>query len=250
MTENTSIIIQARTGSTRLPNKMVKLFYNEESLLEIIISRLKESKLPIIVATTTNTADNIIEDIAVSKNVKIFRGDENDVLKRFIDAAEHFGADKIIRVCADNPLLDIEAIKFLHQNFIESNVDYWCFATNEGIPTIKTHYGFWCEGVALLALKNVEKLTNEPLFREHVTNFIYSNPKHFTIDKKAINVEIEELKLRLTIDTLADFELMQEIYSQLIKNSIPLHAFEISSFVSQNKHWLQIMNQEIILNSK
>lgn len=250
MTENTSIIIQARTGSTRLPNKMGKLFYNKESLLEIIINRLKESKLPIIIATTTNAADNVIEDIAVSRNVKVFRGDENDVLKRFIDAAEHFGAEKIIRVCADNPLFDIEALKFLYQNFIESNVDYWCFATNEGTPTIKTHYGFWCEGVTLLALKKVQKLTNESLFREHVTNFIYTNPKQFTIEKEIINAEIEELKLRLTIDTLADFELMKEVYSQLIKNRIPFNALEISSFVSQNKYWLQIMNQEIILNSK
>lgn len=250
MENRTAIIIQARTGSTRLPQKMTKIFNSNKSLLEIIVARLSVTGLPIIIGTSTNIADDVIENIAIANGTKVFRGDENDVLKRFIVAAEKFNINKIIRVCADNPLLDVDAITKLYQKFEKSDCDYLCFSTKDGIPTIKTHYGFWSEGVTITALKKIEKNSIDMLYREHVTNFIYSNPELFKIERLFINPEIEEQKLRLTIDTLTDFELMQEIYSQLVQQKIPLNAVEISRFVSENKGWLEIMNREIIKNSK
>ena len=71
-----------------------------------------------------------------------------------------------------------------------------------------------------------------------------------TEDQAREGFSLEEQKLRLTIDTLTDFELMQEIYSQLVQQNIPLNALEIGRFVSENKEWLDIMNEEIIKNSK
>lgn len=114
-------------------------------------------------------------------------------------------------------MLDVDAITKLSQKFEKSDCDYLCFSTKDGIPTIKTHYGFWSEGVTVSALKKIEQHSYDPLYREHVTNFIYSNPELFKIERLFINPEIEEQKLRLTIDTLTDFELMQEIYSQLVQ---------------------------------
>ena len=77
------IIIQARTGSTRLPNKMILPFYNEKGVLELLIERIKNrlSEIEIIVATTSLEKDNRIEEIADKTKVTCFRGDENDVLK-------------------------------------------------------------------------------------------------------------------------------------------------------------------------
>lgn len=245
-----SIIIQARTGSTRLPNKMIKPFYEDKSLLEIIISRLKEVGILIIVATTTNDNDNSIQQIALSQNVNVFKGDENDVLSRFIEAAKKFNVKKIIRVCADNPLLDIEGLVNLKDSFIKSEVDYWCYSTNENLPTIKTHYGFWAEGVTLDTLIKVQNHTTEKIYREHVTNYIYSHADQFSIHFEHIHPNIEKNKVRLTIDTQQDFELIKTIYSELINDNIKLNALEISTYVTNKPNWLKIMEKEIHLNSK
>lgn len=247
---NISIIIQARTGSTRLPNKMIKTFYEGKSLLEIIIKRLKKVEIPIVVATTTNENDDLIEKIALNQNVNAYRGDENNVLSRFVDAAEKYNVSKIIRVCADNPLLDIDALIHLKNKFLNSSVDYWCYSTSENTPTIKTHYGFWAEGVTLETLKKVQNLTSEKLYQEHVTNFIYAYPNLFSIHFETIHPEVEKNKTRLTIDTQQDFELISKIYSDLIDKNIELNALEISNFISENSEWLDIMEYEIIKNSK
>lgn len=248
--ENISIIIQARTGSTRLPNKMIKPFYYDKSLLEIVILRLKEVGIPIIVATTENPNDDLIEEIAHSQHVNIFRGSENDVLSRFIEAAKKFNVSKIIRVCADNPLLDIEGIVKLKDSFINSEVNYWCYATSDNLPSIKTHYGFWAEGVTLETLLKVQNLTSDTIYKEHVTNYIYSHANQFSIHYDLINPEIEKNELRLTIDTKRDFELIKKIYSELIDNEVRLTALEMSRYVEKKSEWVEIMKNEIISNSK
>ncbi|MGI6341494.1 MAG: cytidylyltransferase domain-containing protein [Bacteroidales bacterium] len=247
---NNSIIIQARTGSTRLLNKMIKTFFDGKSLLEIIITRLKKVGVPIIVATTTNENDDTVESIALSQHVSVFRGDENNVLSRFIEAAEEYNVSKIIRVCADNPLLDIAALINLKNDFVNSSVDYWCYSTENKTPTIKTHYGFWAEGVTLEALKKVQSLTSEKLYQEHVTNFIYTHSNLFSIHFESIHPEVEKNHIRLTIDTQQDFELISKIYSDLISKNIELNALAISNFISTNTEWLEIMKKEIVKNSK
>ena len=97
------IIIQARTGSTRLPSKMILPFYGNDGILSILLSRLTQCKLAdsIIVATTSSSPDDAICDLVREHRVKCFRGDENDVLDRFIQAARYYGISKIIRICAD-----------------------------------------------------------------------------------------------------------------------------------------------------
>ena len=110
--ENLGIIIQARTGSTRLPFKMTLPFFNDRGILELLLSRLKKAGLAdkTIVATTENVRDDIICNIARNAGVSYFRGSESDVLDRFIQAANHYYVSKIIRICADNPFLDIPAL--------------------------------------------------------------------------------------------------------------------------------------------
>lgn len=250
MIGNISIIIQARTGSTRLPNKITKTFFDNSTLLEIIISRLKEVKTPIIVATTDKKNDDQIEKIALDNEVKVFRGSENNVLSRFIKAAEKYNIDKIIRICADNPLLDVDSLLKLKEEFAISDVDYWCYSTKDKTPTIKTHYGFWGEGVTLSALKKIQLMTNDSLYAEHVTNYIYTHPKTFKIHYEPINSKVEESILRLTIDTIKDFELIKEIYSELFSRSIKITALNVSRFVSENDEWLKVMQNEINSNIK
>ena len=120
------IIIQARLGSTRLPGKVTLPFYNGKGILELIIDNLSSNfkNTPIIIATTNRQNDDEIFKLANDKNIKCFRGSENNVLDRFIHAAEYFGLTEIIRVCSDNPFLNISSLKFLINNFNKSEYDY------------------------------------------------------------------------------------------------------------------------------
>jgi spore coat polysaccharide biosynthesis protein SpsF (cytidylyltransferase family) len=100
------IIIQARTGSARLPGKTLLPFFEDKSILDIIIENIQNHfQEKIIIATTQNTQDEKIVEIAKRNKVLWFRGNEENVLKRFIDAAKNFGLNTIIRICGDNPFI-------------------------------------------------------------------------------------------------------------------------------------------------
>lgn len=246
------IIIQARTGSTRLPNKMVLPFYQDSGVLELIVNKIKRSinEYPIVIATTTNPNDDAIVEIANKCSVSYFRGSENNVLSRFIECSNKNNFNKIIRICADNPFIDIEGLKQLINEFDKSDVDYCSYKTSKGIPSILTHFGFWCEAVTLSALETTSKLTNDSLYLEHVTNFIYTNPNLFKLSFLPIVEKVEQREdVRMTLDTEQDFNLLKTIYSKCIEENI--HTIEdIISFVSGNKEWVYLMKQQIDANTK
>lgn len=254
------IIIQARTGSTRLPNKMTKPFFNEESVLDILLKRLLQNKenlnvADIVVATTTNPGDNAIVDICNKLGVKYYRGSENDVLQRFIDTANYFKADKIIRICADNVFLDIPALStiahFLHNN----DYEYVSFKTADDTPSILTHFGLFAEGVKLTALNHVAHHTNNPKAHEHVTYQIHQSQdlykvKLFPIDDAIHNLESHK-DLRLTLDTPADFEVQQLIFNEVTKQNPTFTTADIITYLdTQNPDIYKIMAQTIKENSK
>jgi len=246
------VIIQARLGSTRLPKKMVLPFYNEKGVFEIILERLKNSlgDIPIVVATTTNPIDDELELICEKNQVRCFRGSETNVLQRFINASQEYRFSKIIRICADNPFLDVKGLLQLYKRFENEDLDYCSFQTSDGTPSILTHYGFWGEGVSLRALKKVSCLTKEKVFLEHVTNFIYSNPKLFKIDFIPIPSEIDSFKnIRMTLDTKEDFILLKEIYVEYHKGEF-MDTTNLLYNVSTNEDWMKRMYKQIKLNEK
>lgn len=250
MNKKIGFIIQARTGSTRLPNKMLIPFYEDKTILTIILKRLKTSfqSIPIIVATTTEEKDSEIVKMVESENVVCFRGSENDVLQRFIDAADNSGLDAVVRICADNPFLSMKKIKELLEYSSKSDSDYISFTKRDGTPSIKTHYGFWAEYVTVSTLKRVAALTSEKLYHEHVTNYVYSNPKVFKIDFLPIDDYIEESQIRLTVDTQEDFFVAKEIYNQLMNNKFDVEPENIIPLVSDK--FKDIMQIQIDKNSK
>lgn len=254
------IIIQARTGSTRLPQKMILPFYENEGIFSLILKRLTSiiKKENIILATSTNVNNDVLEDITKSYGVNCFRGSEDDVLQRFIDAATQFNATKLIRVCADNPFLDLDYLNFLLQNFKENDCDYMSFLTSKGTPTIKTHYGFWAEAVTLNALKKCRDVISwrlnddeSRLYHEHVTNFIYANPNDFNIKFFNIPEEIDSHDdIRLTIDTKVDFDIQKEIFNIIYKENPNFNASDVIGFLNENQQYMKIMKDEILKNQK
>jgi len=119
------------------------------------------------------------------------------------------------------------------------------------LPSIKSHLGFWGEVVSLSALKRVSKLTTEKYFLEHVTNYLYSYPAKFNINFiRAPKATFARKDIRLTVDTKEDFELMQELYDNLIKLKSDFSIEEIIVFLDQNRQYLKFMHEQIERNKK
>ena len=243
----TGIIIQARTGSTRLPNKIVKPFYNTDNILDIQIKKLKNLNLPIIVATTNNKKDQKIIDIAKSHNISYYVGSENDVLSRFVNAAKENKLSHIVRVCSDNPFIMIDLLKEVirddHKTF-----DYTShFIENQ--PSITTHWGIFSELVSLKALLKIQKLNNDAFYKEHVTNYIYSHPEQFSIKKIDVTDIIKSTNnIRLTVDTENDFIEMKKLYKNYFDKFDNLFIEQLIEHI--NSELLNKMHLSIVENSK
>lgn len=255
---STFIILQARTGSSRLPNKMLMPFFEDNGILEILLNRIRRS-FPkdfdkLIVATTVKSGDDRIAELCSRLGIPCFRGDENDVLGRFIAAADSVGADKIIRVCADNVFLDTAVLNRLYSDFDNSDVDYMSFKTSDGTPSIKTHYGFWAEAVKTNALRKVVENTSDKLYHEHVTNYIYTHPEQFSIELtplSLLNYDIEAYpNLRLTIDTADDFYISQQIFKDLASDGVEITTENILEYLKGHTNLFKKMEKIIKQNAK
>lgn len=220
----TAIIIQARVGSTRFPNKMTIPFYQEKGMLHYLLTRLKKAELPvrIILAIPDSLPNDNLQTIASDLDIPVFRGSEENVLFRFIRAAETHHVNNIIRVCADNPFLDTHSLKALIDAFAKTDADYIPFCLSDNTPTIKTHFGFWAEGVLLSTLKTIARNTNKKIYLEHVTNYIYTVQSghaltpSFHIHPLYIDRTLEiQSWARFTVDTKNDFETMKTLATSL-----------------------------------
>lgn len=245
------IIVQARTGSTRMPEKVIQPFYQEQTILDLLLEKVKKLNRPLVLATTVNPSDDRICRLAKKHGVDVYRGSENDVLDRFIQAARTHGFNKIIRVCADNPFLDVQAMQHLADRFALTEADYLGFELEGGKPSILTHFGFWAEAVNLSALEKAASLTDEKLYHEHVTNFIYGNPDLFNVEFiKADDLVYHRKDIRMTLDTGEDFLIQKKIYSTLIKENPNFGIREIVYYLDRHPEMLEVMKSEIQKNQK
>ena len=187
-------ILQARTGSSRFKNKILKKIYNK-SLLEIEIERIKQSKKidKLIVATSINSEDNIIEDICIKNNIYFFRGSLNNVLERFYKIINIYKPAHIVRLTADCPLIDPEIIDLIINEHLKNKSDY---TSNTIIPTYPD--GMDVEVVKSSAIMQAHNNVIKKSDKEHVTSYINQRPNNF----KLLNIEnsINLSKYRLTVD--------------------------------------------------
>jgi spore coat polysaccharide biosynthesis protein SpsF len=245
------IIIQARLGSTRLPHKMTKPFFGNKGIFELLTEKIqnKYSNLKIVVATTTNPLDDEIVSLCNKMKTDCYRGSENNVLERFKEAANKYNITKIVRVCADNPFLNLNALDELINFSLKSQADYISFKTRKETPTILTHYGFWAEIVKTEALIKVLKLTNDAKYLEHVTNYVYTHPHIFNIELHLIPQKVEENSdIRMTLDTQEDLDLLKEIYGNI--SNLELSIEDLIEYVNKNETWKTKMKFQILQNNK
>lgn len=247
MTEKIGVIIQARTGSTRLPNKVVLPFHQETSILEILIQKLLlfKDRYTIVLATTDAENDKILVDVAKKFGIEYYQGDQLDVLQRFVDAATEFNIDTIVRICSDNPFLDNGFIQDLIDYFkTHPGLDYLSYKNDQGIPAIKTHLGLFAEIVTLEALKKVQEQTDEKLYKEHVTNYVYANPDKFDVHlEKMPDYLVSREDLRFTIDDRDDFTNLAKLYTYYIENNNDIQS--MVEHIDQDNNTLKLMISNI-----
>lgn len=252
----TGIIIQARLGSSRLPNKIILPYYRNYSIIELLVAKLRMgySDIPFVIATTESRGDDLLADKLERMLVKVYRGSEHNVLKRFIDCARLYKFENIIRICADNPFIDIKGTLGLLKIHLQMLNDYTGYQIEGNLPSIKSHLGLWGEIVRLKSLEKVSVLTNKKIYQEHVTNYIYEHKEAFNVFlQDAPKAIYSRNDIRLTVDTKEDFETSREIYEKLLtlhRESDKIRHEDIVSFLDKNKQYLSLMNQEIKRNSK
>ena len=203
-------IIQARMGSTRFPQKMMKSIFGKP-LIELYVNRVKPSKLidQIVIATTTKPEDNVFEKIATKAEIELFRGSENDLLDRYYMCAKHYGTPTgVVRLTSDDVFVDHEVIDHAIAVYQAEQVD---FVTNHFEPT-------YPEGldVEIYRFDTLEKAwRNATLLseREHVFPFIQNHPEQF----KIINFKQKKnySHLRWTIDYECDYDMAKLVYNHL-----------------------------------
>lgn len=228
---------------------MILPFWKKKSILQLIIERLinEFGNDSIYILTTKNPKDDLLVESLKEYNINIFRGDEDNVLNRFIQAGEMFYKEDIIRICADNPFLDVTSLKILMEDI--SDLDYVSFSYND-TPVIKTHLGFFAEKTKISVLKKVASHTNSKLYLEHVTNYIYSNSDMFNCKLYPIDKKFNfNSKLRLTVDTKEDFENSQMIFSHL-SNPFDFTINDVLNVINEYPELMESMDAQIKLNSK
>ncbi len=234
-------IIQARVGATRLPKKvfMPLPYYSKISVLEHIIKRTQKVSLinEIIVATTDKKSDNKIESFSRKLSIKVFRGDENNVLSRFFLAAQENNIEVIVRLTGDNPCIDYDLINSTIELHVNEKNDY----------TATKDYPLGLN-VEVISFRALEKAFNEAETfpeKEHVTPYINKHPDKFKILIKEAQEEFYRPDIRLTLDTEEDYALLCSVFDYLYPENA---FFDIQDIIElfEKKPWLKLINKKVI----
>ena len=236
MVKNPYIIIQARMNSERLPGK-VMMPINGIPMIGIQIERLKWARLPIILATSTSLENDVLAEYVTQQGVKIFRGNEDNVLERFYFAAKKHGAETIIRVTGDNPLIDGCFIENELKNLKGSNSrTYFSIGRSKTFPL-----GLGFEIFSFNLLEEAYKKSDDKRQKEHVTPYIHQNVPGDVIIKTT-NWTTNKSHYRLTADTEEDFSLIKTLVERHNVHKMSLE--QIIQFLDINSDLANI-NQDV-----
>lgn len=202
----TIAIVQARMGSTRFPNKVMRTI-NGVPLIELLIRRLSLAKSVdrIVLATSNDPRNAPLADHVRSLGYDVFQGSENDVLDRYYQAARQYQPDVVVRITGDCPLMDPELVDQVIGAYQAHGVDY---LSNVVPPTYPD--GLDIEVFSFAALQEAARQATEPAEREHVTPFIRESGL-FKLDNFSNEQDLSQE--RWTVDETADFEVVEAIYS-------------------------------------
>ncbi len=238
----TAAVIQARMGSERLPGKVL-MDIDGKPMIDRVIERTRrcESIDGVIIATSTDAGDDELADHCRSLGVKVVRGSEQDVLSRYVLAAEKFRCETVVRITSDCPLIDPVIVDQVVYEVTENpGVQYACnFFPQRLFPR-----GLDAEAIRTQTLQQIDKEATEARHREHVTLKIYENASRFNI--ASVSNRLDHSHLRWTVDTESDLTLVRKIFGYFAESGTETFGYpEIMGALTRNWHWCEI-NREVL----
>ena len=211
LTKRIGIVIQCRDGSTRYKEKSVRPFFEGKSILEIIVEKFQIFDYPIIVATSKNSLRTMV--LCNMMNIPYYIGSEANVLERLVKAAHEYKLDGILRVCADNPFIDLGLMYPVLTWGETMDYDYVAFDN-----CMQRHEGFFLEYISMNALACAHLKVSTNYDREHVTPYIIRNEK-MLFKQKILPIPpiLNKVFIRLTVDTEDDFKTAKDIYEKIYR---------------------------------
>lgn len=228
----TVAIVQARMGSSRLPGKVL-LDVGGITMLARVVRRTQRADLvdEVVVATTAEQADDAVAGEGRNLGVAVFRGSEHDVLDRYYKAAQFFGAQVVVRITSDCPLIDPEIIDRVVGAFRDAQPDYASNVLKRSYPR-----GLDTEVMSVSALERAWREAAEPYQRVHVTPYFYQNPELFRL--VSVTHDEDWSRLRWTVDTVDDLAFVREVYRRLLAQR-PTTTNEVNN---TGAGWMEILS--------
>ncbi|OGW83075.1 MAG: spore coat biosynthesis protein F [Omnitrophica bacterium RIFCSPHIGHO2_02_FULL_51_18] len=220
--------IEARMTSSRLPGKILMPLAGKPSL-ERMVERIRLSKQvdEVVVATTVNPKDDSVEAWAKKAGVAFFRGSEDDVLLRVLEAAKAFRADVIVELCGDCPLIDPTIIDEVLGYYLAHDYDY---VSNSSLGR-SYPLGFDVKIFSTKVLEEVNGLTQDQDDHEHVSLYIYEHPERYKLANLTAPPELHCPNQRLCVDTLEDFKVVRSVYNALYESNPRFSAPDILRYL-------------------
>lgn len=204
----TFAIIQARMGSTRLPGKVL-MDLGGASVLSRVVRRTRRARLVdrVLVATTESAEDDAVVRECESIGAPCFRGSAEDVLDRYYKAAIKAGANTVVRITSDCPLIDPEIVDLSVKEYVAQKAEYLNNISPRRYPR-----GLDTEVFDIAALERTWREARQPHQREHVTPYLYEHPDIFRVRFSLGGYDYT--RYRWTLDTQEDLELLRTIYQR------------------------------------
>lgn len=224
-------IVQARTGSTRLPGKVL-LPLGDATVLDVMLGRVKSARLAgrIVVATTREPADDAITDIATRNGVAWYRGHTADLLDRHYQAALAHEADHVVKIPSDCPLIDPRVIDDVVGAYLaRSDADY---VSNLHPPTHVD--GNDVEILRMDALAAAWRESSRPYEREHTTPFVWSRALRFRVANVAAAGPNRAETHRAVLDYPEDYEVIRRVYDALSTGAAPFTVDDVTQYLDDH----------------
>ena len=241
---NAIAVIQARTGSTRLPGKVMYPLDGQQTIAHVVDRVRSANEVDeTLVATSTEPSDDVLEEYVPRFGAEVLRGSESNVLSRFERAVEQYDPDVVVRVTGDCPLVSPRFIDAIVDRIRTDDIDYVCAGLDRTFPR-----GVTCEAFTADSFDRVTKAAREPRHREHVTPYYREHPEEFELYNFRSSALFDEewlqnrTDLRLTLDEADDYHLLETVYREIDYKGI-LDVRDAIRYIDENG--LATINQDV-----
>jgi spore coat polysaccharide biosynthesis protein SpsF len=224
-------------GSTRLKGKVLKKIM-DMPMISLILKRLERSKYidKVILATSGKNEDTPLYEAVKAEGFEVFRGDEENVLKRYVDCLKQYDGDTVVRITGDCPLIDSIIVDNIISYYQMNDYDY----VRLDVPNTFIR-GFDVEVFSKESLFKTYTLANEQRYTEHVTYYIYTHPDEFNIGVVKGDIFYNK-NYRLCVDTIEDFTLVSKVFENF--GDIFISSKEVVKFLDSHPE-IAYINKEI-----